>query len=202
MPKSLKSRLPGALLQAGAVLGCVLLALSLVRVMRPSSPLLRAIGDFPALSVARSSECSLGSVWRLQRAADADTAAANQYSDKVKVLRSDGAFTEIQLAADRFWIPARDLRRTSFVFLEEEHGIYEFGEHRVRPGDTVLDCGANVGAFARRCLKAGAGKVICVDPSPESVECLRRNFSAEIKDGRVIVCPVGVWNEETRSNSS
>ena len=148
------------------------------------------------LAVTKSSHCSLRNVWESLRAAKADTEAAEAY--KVNVVRTDGAFTLLQTRAGQFWVPQRDVGRTSFVFQEQEHDIYYFGNYRPGPGAVVLDCGANVGAFARRCLKAGAAKVICIDPAPESVECLRRTFSTEIGDGRVVVCPMGVWNKEDR----
>jgi FkbM family methyltransferase len=188
------TRIVAALLKVGLVFAGSLLAVSIVRAFLPSSPLLRSVSAFPELAVTTSRQCSLRSVWESLRAATAEDAAADAY--KVKVVRTDGAFTQVQTAAGQFWMPQRDVNRTSFVFLEEEHGIYGFGDYRVGPGDVVLDCGANVGAFARRCLKAGASKVICIDPSPESVECLRRNFSTEIGDGRVVVCPIGVWNTD------
>ncbi|MBO0885548.1 MAG: FkbM family methyltransferase [Mycobacterium sp.] len=44
----------------------------------------------------------------------------------------------------------------------------------VEPGDTVLDCGAFVGAFSRAAVKAGA-RVIAVEPSRTNRRCLTRN---------------------------
>jgi len=38
--------------------------------------------------------------------------------------------------------------------------------------------------------------VVAVEPAPENVECLRRNFAAEIGQGRVIVVPQGVWDRD------
>ena len=66
----------------------------------------------------------------------------------------------------------------------------------VRPGDVVLDCGANVGVYTRHALEAGARLVVAIDPAPENIECLRRNFSEEIKAGRVVVYPKGVWDKD------
>lgn len=34
-----------------------------------------------------------------------------------------------------------------------------------------------------------------MEPAPENVECLRRNFVDEIRTGKMTVLPVGVWNE-------
>jgi FkbM family methyltransferase len=67
---------------------------------------------------------------------------------------------------------------------------------RVRQGDIVLDAGANVGVFTRKALWAGAAKVIAIEPGPENLECLRRNFAAEIADGRVVLYPKGIWDKD------
>lgn len=42
-------------------------------------------------------------------------------------------------------------------------------------GGTVLDIGANIGAFARYVLEKGAEHVICVEPDPENFELLLKN---------------------------
>jgi FkbM family methyltransferase len=64
----------------------------------------------------------------------------------------------------------------------------------VRAGDIVLDCGAHVGTFVSDALSRGAGRVVAIDPAPHAVECLRRNFPAEIASGRVVVVPKGIWD--------
>ena len=40
----------------------------------------------------------------------------------------------------------------------------------------MLDCGANIGVFVRESLDAGAKTVVAIEPAPENIECLRRNF--------------------------
>jgi FkbM family methyltransferase len=60
----------------------------------------------------------------------------------------------------------------------------------------VLDCGANLGVFTREALQAGARLVIAIEPAPENVEALKRNFEKEIVDGRVIIYPKGVWDKD------
>jgi FkbM family methyltransferase len=45
-------------------------------------------------------------------------------------------------------------------------------------------------------LAAGASKVVAIEPAPENIECLRRNFKDEIAAGRVIVYPKGVWDKD------
>lgn len=66
----------------------------------------------------------------------------------------------------------------------------------VRPGDIVLDCGAHVGVFTHQALEAGAARVVAIEPDPVHLECLRRNFAAEIAQGRVSIVPKGVWSSD------
>ncbi len=98
--------------------------------------------------------------------------------------------------AGRFWIPPGTQYTLPFNLAELAMGLYEFGGLRVRPGDVVLDCGANVGVYTRHALEAGAALVVAIEPLPENLICLRRNLAAEIADGRVILIPKGVWNRE------
>jgi len=84
----------------------------------------------------------------------------------------------------------------AFVLAEEEVQVYGSGEYRVKPGDVVLDCGANVGTFTDEALRAGAKLVVAVEPSPLNVDGLKRTFAKEIAEGRVIVYPKGVWDRD------
>jgi FkbM family methyltransferase len=70
--------------------------------------------------------------------------------------------------------------------------IYGGKDFGVRPGDIVIDCGANIGSFTRRALTRGAARVITVEPTPELVESLRRTFAG---DDRVTIVPKGVWDQ-------
>jgi len=65
---------------------------------------------------------------------------------------------------------------------------------QVRRGDIVLDCGAHVGSFSKFALDHGASKVIAFEPMESNIECLRRNFAAEIRNGRYVIVPKAVWN--------
>jgi FkbM family methyltransferase len=84
----------------------------------------------------------------------------------------------------------------AFVLAEEEVQVYGSGEYRVKPGDVVLDCGANVGTFTDEALRAGAQLVVAIEPSPLNVDGLKRTFAKEIAEGRVIVYPKGVWDKD------
>ncbi len=94
------------------------------------------------------------------------------------------------------WLPEGNEFLIAFNLAEQELDIYEAGEVRVRPGDVVLDCGANVGLFTRKALARGARLVVAVEPAPQNLECLRRNLAEEIEAGRVIVYPKGVWDSD------
>jgi FkbM family methyltransferase len=80
---------------------------------------------------------------------------------------------------------------------EQERQVYGSQPHQsVRTGDVVMDCGANVGVFVRTALQAGAKLVVAVEPSPENLVCLRRNFEAELAQGSVVVVPKGVLDRQ------
>lgn len=97
-----------------------------------------------------------------------------------------------------FWLAER-VQQTMAWLLWEIHvaEVYQGDEETVRPGDTVIDCGAHVGVYTRYALNKGAGRVIAIEPDPTNIACLERNFASEILAGKVTVVPVGVWNEES-----
>ncbi len=94
------------------------------------------------------------------------------------------------------WIPANDVVGLAYVLGEREADIYGHSVRPVQKGDIVLDCGAYVGTFASKALEAGAKLVVAIEPVPQKIECLRRNFPSEIQAGRLIVYPKGVWDKE------
>lgn len=96
----------------------------------------------------------------------------------------------------RFWMPEGSHYVLPFNLAEQERKIYGTGATAVRPGDVVLDCGANVGVYTRDALKSGARLVVAIEPAPENLECLRRNFAPEAAAGRVVIYPKGVWDKD------
>src|ERR1022692_3974724 len=100
-----------------------------------------------------------------------------------RVIREDERFSLWSTPAGEYWMPRASGDGLLYDLGEQRRNIYG---NRVRPGDIVLDAGANVGVFTRKALQAGASKIIAIEPGPENVECLRRNFAAEIADGRVV----------------
>jgi FkbM family methyltransferase len=114
-----------------------------------------------------------------------------------RLLQEDPAGLELwDTPRGRFWIPKGDRYILPFNLAEQEVDIYTLDQVRLRPDDIVLDCGANVGVYTRKALEAGARTVVSIEPTPENVECLRRNFAREIEAGRVILVAKGVWDKE------
>jgi FkbM family methyltransferase len=95
-----------------------------------------------------------------------------------------------------FWTPAGSRFILPFNLAEEAVGIYGHGAQQVQKGDIVLDCGANVGTFARFSLNYGARLVVAIEPAPDNIECLRRNFAPEIAAKRLVIYPKGVWDKD------
>lgn len=96
----------------------------------------------------------------------------------------------------KYWIRTGGEHVLAHNLAEQDRRIYTSGSVQVKSGDIVLDCGANVGVFTRVALDAGAKQVIAIEPAPENVTCLRRNFAPEIAAGRVVVYPKGVWDKD------
>jgi FkbM family methyltransferase len=115
---------------------------------------------------------------------------------KFRQLQSAHGLLLIETSLGRFWIPAGDFLTLAEEIAEEQRGVYESNGHGLKPGDVVLDCGANVGVYTRTALTAGARLVVAIEPAPLPLECLRRNFAPEIQAGRVIIFPKGVWNKD------
>ncbi len=122
---------------------------------------------------------------------------ANALRREIKRLDKDAAGFELwETPSGRFWAPRRTSHNLPVLLAEQEARIYGSGEHQVRPGEVVLDCGAHVGVFTRLALAAGARLVVAVEVSPDNVAALQRTFAPEIETGRVIVYPKGVWDHD------
>jgi len=102
--------------------------------------------------------------------------------------RPDG-LTFVETPYGKYWKPSgMDLFSP---LAEREVGLYTSEAHAVQPDDIVLDCGANVGVFVAEALERAARVVVAVEPSPQNLECLRRNFAAPIAAGRVVLVDRG-----------
>jgi FkbM family methyltransferase len=116
-----------------------------------------------------------------------------------RLLRTEGGYKLWSTPSGEFWVPATSDNIISILLAQQKRKIYgDAASGGVRAGDIVLDGGAHVGTYVRTALDAGAAKVVAIEPSPEALECLRRNFSREVASGRVVIYPKGIWDEEKR----
>ena len=68
------------------------------------------------------------------------------------------------------------MKEMHFTFDDYTKGnIYERFGCVINNGDTVVDIGANVGAFANYAYYKGADKIYCFEPADTAFECLVRN---------------------------
>jgi FkbM family methyltransferase len=149
---------------------------------------------FAPFAGGRDPHCTLADAWR--EAVLDGAILARRIERSMRVVRTDGDLEQVDTPDGRWWIPAGD--RLSFAEELAEQRNEEYGTDRrgVQPNDVVLDCGGNVGVFTRKALRHGASKVVAIEPAPWAVECLRRNFADEIRAGRVVVFPKGVWDHD------
>jgi len=124
-----------------------------------------------------------------------------EYKDQIlnasKLIEQDPKGYELwDTPRGRYWIPAGSRYVLPFNLAEQQRKIYGTGQFGPQSGDVTLDCGANVGVTVHEELAAGAKTVVAIEPAPENLECLRRNYPNEIASGRVIVVPKGVWDRE------
>ena len=121
--------------------------------------------------------------------------AYQRLDPQVRLQRTDGGLNLWSTPEGNVW----DVHGNTILpmlMAEQQLDIYELAGHEVRRGDVVLDCGANIGLFTRKALSRGAALVVAIEPAPLTLEALRRNLEGEIRSGRVIVYPKGVWDRE------
>jgi FkbM family methyltransferase len=126
-----------------------------------------------------------------------DLEEGDRIGEESEVAESQPGFDLVKTRYGTHWVPTDNASALGGVLAEDRRDPYSYQSCRVRDGDVVLDCGANVGVFTRRALNHGARIVVAIEPGPDNVECLRRNFASEIKAGRVLVYPKGVWDGDS-----
>jgi FkbM family methyltransferase len=141
----------------------------------------------------RAGNCSLAESFESEALSRLQLENVNFIRAASKVIRSDERFSLWSTPAGEYWMPTASGDALIYDLAEQKRDIYG---RRIHSGDIVLDAGANVGVFTRKALWAGASKIIAIEPGPENLECLRRNFAAEIADGRVVLYPKGIWDKD------
>ena len=190
----MKTRPVVLILAVLALLGGLALGL-LGRRLRPYASVARKV---PWLFTSRDPACSFAQRGRAIWASVFDQPpAVNRMRHAMRLLERDAGGPELwETPRGRFWIPKGNAWSLAYLLMQWDHRVKSERERGVRSGDIVLDCGANVGTYTRELLADGAKLVVAIEPAPENLECLRRTFAGEIADGRVILCPKGVWDRE------
>lgn len=123
---------------------------------------------------------------------------------EARVVERDEALgiVRVEVAGQSYWVKEAGGEMEGRVLVGHLVAEHEWmGESNrdeaVKAGEMVIDCGAHVGTFTRDALARGARRVVAVEPDETNLECLRRNFAAELKSGRVVLAPKAVWREET-----
>src|SRR4051794_17443435 len=144
----------------------------------------------------RSSFCSLWKASIDGRIKLRQQAVAKEIAQASRVLRRDGNLALWSTPQGEYWIPDGEDNILPILLAQSERNIYGTGEWAVQKGDVVLDVGAYIGTWTRAALARGVRQVVAIEPSPASIECLKRNLSAEIASGKVILVPKGIWDSE------
>src|SRR4029077_9013497 len=152
---------------------------------------------FTLVVAGRSPICPLDQAVKASDNLSRQVAYKDQILNASKLIQQDPQGYELwDTPKGRYWIPAGSRYVLPFNLAEQQRKIYGTGAHGPQAGDVTLDCGANVGVTVHEELAAGAKKVVAIEPAPENLECLRRNYANEIAAGRVIVVSKGVWDKE------
>lgn len=157
--------------------------------------LLQRAYSFPSAALHRNARCTYGQAWALSVPVE-KVVAERAVLAALQVEKREGSVEFVRTPIGSFWIPIREQDVLAETIDEQQRNIYENGASGVQHGDIVLDCGANIGVYTRHALDRGAKLVVAIEPAPNSLQCLRRNFEKEIASGRVVVFPKGVWNKD------
>lgn len=72
-----------------------------------------------------------------------------------------------------------------------EENVYEVKDHHFTEGGTVIDIGANIGAFSIYAAWKGA-KVYAIEPEPHNLEALKRNIDLSVMMHKITICPYAI----------
>ncbi len=141
----------------------------------------------------RAGNCSLSESRHSGEPSMEQSANVKSIGASSHVMRQEGKDSLWSTPLGEYWMPTASKDAIVYDLAEQKRRIYGSG---FGPGAIVLDAGANVGVFTRTALRAGAAKVVAIEPAPENLECLRRNFAREVAEGRVVIYPKGVWDKD------
>ncbi len=105
----------------------------------------------------------------------------------------DGKFALWRTDSGDWWSPPVNLEFLDKMINEILMDVYGAGDDL--SGSVVIDCGANIGVFAKYALDRRAARVICCEPAPDTLAALERNLHDGVVNGRISVIPKAVWSE-------
>lgn len=121
-------------------------------------------------------------------------AGAKMYP-QTRLVRSDSQGYQLwQSPVGQWWFPG-NTSENNIRFALTQYKVTAYPGLRLRPGAVVLDCGGYVGDWAHWALQHGAARVIVFEPASAQLECIRRNLSEFIRQGKVTLIPKGVWDQ-------
>ncbi len=180
-------------MRASRVAGLVILTLIIAGLAYTYYPPVRLI---TWVAAGRSPVCSLTQALQSVDNLKRQVAYKDQILNSSKLLEQDLGYELWDTPKGRYWVPSGSRYVLPFNLAEQQRKIYGTGDYGPHAGDIVLDCGANIGVTVHEELAAGAKTVVAIEPAPENLECLRRNYRKEIASGQVVVVPKGVWDKE------
>src|SRR5262249_8748043 len=131
---------------------------AIVRSMLRYTPRGHHPGDYTACNLGQSLHASCV----VNPSLDAAWQQVKKQARRVKQDTSNGLHLW-ETGYGAFWIPSESGTDGLFYMLgEQAFDIYATGR-MIRPGDIVLDCGANYGAYTRKVLDRGAAKVVAIE---------------------------------------
>jgi FkbM family methyltransferase len=150
---------------------------------------------FSVLIAAGRNYCPVDAVWPVASQHAARERLRQKLELAAHVVQKDRGFSLWDVNGERYWMP-EDSRILPGMLADEKTALYDSARQPVRPGDVVLDCGANIGIYTLGALERGASLVVAIEPALDNVECLRRNLAGYVAAGRVLVYPKGVWDKD------
>jgi FkbM family methyltransferase len=119
-----------------------------------------------------------------------------EFVKAVRHIGQDGKLGLYQTPGRTFWNTSTRYGEPvlAAALLETDWTASGSPEEMPHSGDVVLDCGADFGPFTDLAFRRGAAKVVAIEPDPDKVECLRRNFPNELRQGRILVVPAAAWD--------
>lgn len=181
------------LMKIAIVLGLILIGFEVAMACYP--PL---AGGVVWLVSSKGSQCNLLETISTVAFEQERAKAMHRLHTSARTVRLDGELRLLDIpGAQQVWVLKQiDVGRILGVFGEELADEYRLSVY-MRPGDIVLDVGADFGSVTAQALQLGAQRVIAIEIAPAKWPCLNRTFAKEIADGRVTIVQAGAWDRES-----